>query len=424
MALFNLTDISFKAPGSAKGPLASLTENSEYASSTLRFPSDVGSSDKAHYMVININEQRKTQFSGGRTKDNPFVIQNRIDNPTLRPNISGVKELLGSALSSDAGKVVQEKFRNAGSSFLGTISGTGKAGEIVSSLTSGVGDQIIQYIKEIDPIEFTRTIRRIKNTIVLYMPDTLMYSQSQNYSPTDIGGGLVSGMMSAASSLMETKRSFPGANSEQLAKEYGKNLAPFFASAALNQSALGKTIFAAATGTVVNPMMEILYSSPTPRNFQFDFQFNPRDEKEAKEVQDIIDSVRFFQAPEILPSSGGFFLIPPAEFDISFYYNGQINPNIPPISTCVLTNVNVNYAPNGFSAYEVPNQKYASIGGTGMPVSIIMQLTFMETEMVYKNSNLLRMPVGIGSSATQRNADISAAYNTAELGRSTIGQDF
>ena len=43
------------------------------------------------------------------------------------------------------------------------------------------------------------------------MPDTLMYSQSQGYSPTDIGGGLVSGMMSAASSLMETKKSFPGA---------------------------------------------------------------------------------------------------------------------------------------------------------------------------------------------------------------------
>jgi len=423
MALFNLTDISFKAPGSAKGPLASLTENSEYASSTLRFPSDVGSSDKAHYMVININEQRKTQFSGQASeKDKPFVIQNRIDNPTLRPNIGGVKELLGSALSSDSGKIVQEKFRNASSSLLGAISGTGRAGEIVSSLSSGVGDQAIQYIKQIDSIGFTRTIRRIKNTIVLYMPDTLMYSQSQSYSQTDIGGGLVSGMMSAASSLMETKRNNPGANSEQLAKEYGKNLAPFFASAALNQSALGKTIFAAATGTVVNPMMEILYSSPTPRNFQFDFQFNPRDEKEAKEVQDIIDSVRFFQAPEIAPSSGGFFLIPPAEFDISFYYNGQINPNIPPISTCVLTNVNVNYAPSGFSAYEVPNQK-ASIGGTGMPVSIIMQLSFMETEMVYKNSNLLRRPVGIGSSATQRNADISAAYNTAELGQVQFRQE-
>jgi hypothetical protein len=413
MALFNLTDISFKAPTSARGPLAQLTENSEYASSTLRFPSDVGSSDKAHYMVININEQTKTQFSGQASeKDKPFVIQNRIDNPALQPNIGGIKTLLETALSTDAGRVVQNKFQTSVDSFLGGLSSTGKAGEVLAGLASGAGNELTQYIKAIDPIGFTRTIRRIKNTIVLYMPDTLMFSQNQNYDQLNIGGSPISGMMSAASSLMETKRNNPQANSKQLSEEYGKNLAPFFASAVLNQSALGKTIFAAATGTVVNPMMEILYSSPTPRNFQFDFQFNPRDEKEAKEVQDIIDSIRFFQAPEIKEGSGGFFLIPPAEFDISFYYNGQINPNIPPVSTCVLTNVNVNYAPSGFSAYEVPNQK-ASIGGTGMPVSIIMQLSFMETEMVYKNSNLLRRPAGIGSSATQKNSGISDEYRKA-----------
>jgi hypothetical protein len=234
------------------------------------------------------------------------------------------------------------------------------------------------------------------------MPDTLMFSQSQNYDQLNIGGGFLSGMMSVASSLMDAKKNNPQANNEQLSKEYGKNLAPFFASAALNQfGALGKTIFAAATGTVVNPMMEILYSSPRPREFQFDFQFNPRDEKEAKEVQDIIDSIRFFQAPEIKEGSGGFFLIPPAEFDISFYYNGKINPNIPPVSTCVLSNVNVNYAPNGFSTYEIPNETSAQIGRTGMPVSIIMQLSFMETEMVYKNSNLLRRPAGVAYSGSK-----------------------
>jgi hypothetical protein len=413
MALFNLTDITFKPPGSATGPLASLTENKEYASSTLRFPSDVGSSDKAHYMVININEQRKTQFSGQASeKDKPFVIQNRIDNPALRPSISGAKELLDAVFSTDLGKAALTKGNDFFRVLNNNIKDTGPAGVNISAGGQGVFDEFQKSIKEIDPIGFTRTIRRIKSTIVLYMPDTLMFSQNQNYDQLNIGGGFVSGMMSAASSLMDAKKNNPQANSEQLSKEYGKNLAPFFASAVLNQSALGKTIFAAATGTVVNPMMEILYSSPTPRNFQFDFQFNPRDEKEAKEVQDIIDSIRFFQAPEIKEGSGGFFLIPPAEFDISFYYNGQINPNIPPVSTCVLTNVNVNYAPSGFSAYEVPNQK-ASIGGTGMPVSIIMQLSFMETEMVYKNSNLLRRPAGIGSSVTQKNSGISDEYRKA-----------
>ena len=63
MALFNLTDISFKAPGSGSGPLAPLlTENKEYARNTSRYPSDLGSSDKAHYIVININVQRNTNF--------------------------------------------------------------------------------------------------------------------------------------------------------------------------------------------------------------------------------------------------------------------------------------------------------------------------------------------------------------------------
>ena len=137
MALFNLTDISFKAPSSAKGPLASLTENSEYASSTLRFPSDVGSSDKAHYMVININEQKKTQFSGTEASEKPFVIQNRTGNPALQPNIGGIKTLLDTALSTDAGKVVQEKFQTSVNSLLGGLSSTGKAGEVLAGLRHG-----------------------------------------------------------------------------------------------------------------------------------------------------------------------------------------------------------------------------------------------------------------------------------------------
>jgi hypothetical protein len=66
-----------------------------------------------------------------------------------------------------------------------------------------------------------------------------------------------------------------------------------------------------------------------------------------------------------------------------------------------LTNVNVNYAPSGFSAYEVPGETSPKVGRTGMPVSIIMQLTFMETEMVYKNSNLLRRPTGVAYSGSK-----------------------
>ena len=133
-------------------------------------------------------------------------------------------------------------------------------------------------------------------------------------------------------------------------------------------------------------MLELIYSSPSLRTFRFDFQFYPRDEKEAKEVQDIIQRLRFHQAPEVAQGgTNGFFLVPPSEFDISFYYNGRINPNIPKISTCVLTSMDVDYAPGGFSSYEIPGEN-ATVGGTGMPVAIRLSLQFKETEIMTKSS--------------------------------------
>ena len=75
MPIFNLTDITFKAPTSGSGPLASLA-GSKYDLNTYKYPIDLGSTDKAHYMVININEQGKTQFAGTPSGDLPTVIQN------------------------------------------------------------------------------------------------------------------------------------------------------------------------------------------------------------------------------------------------------------------------------------------------------------------------------------------------------------
>jgi hypothetical protein len=103
------------------------------------------------------------------------------------------------------------------------------------------------------------------------------------------------------------------------------------------------------------------------------------------EVSKLISRLRFHQAPEVAPNSGGFFLVPPSEFDIKFMYNGKENPNIPKISTCVLQSIDVDYAPNGFSAYEVPGES-ASEGRTGMPVAIRLSLNFKETEILTKAS--------------------------------------
>ena len=139
----------------------------------------------------------------------------------------------------------------------------------------------------------------------------------------------------------------------------------------------------AATGRVQNPMLEMIYKSPNFRTFQFDFTFYPRDEMEAIEVQRILERFRFHQAPELMANAGGF-LVPPSEFDIKFYYAGAENPNIPQIATCVLTTLDVNYAPNGFSAYETPGENNPALGRTGMPVAIQITLQFQEVTYLTK----------------------------------------
>ena len=113
--------------------------------------------------------------------------------------------------------------------------------------------------------------------------------------------------------------------------------------------------------------------------------FYPRSKKEAEEVLGIIDSFTFHQAPEVLSSSFGRYLVPPSEFEIEFRYNGGINPNIPKVAPCVLTSISVDYAPSGFASYEtLLSANKPERGGTGMPVAIRMDLSFKETRIITK----------------------------------------
>ena len=44
----------------------------------------------------------------------------------------------------------------------------------------------------------------------------------------------------------------------------------------------------------------------------------------------------------------------------------------------------MNYAPNGWSAYEVPGENNPSLGRTGMPVAIQLTLQFQEVTYLTK----------------------------------------
>ena len=393
MPLFSLTDIKFKQPKElpAESKLFRNTGN-VYESNTLRYPLELGQPEYGHYMIIHVNEQVRTQFAGTTATDLPSILQSGGNPGGLQSVSSAANSLLDFYQKNYAGKGVSissevftnaynEAFKNegAGSNSQAILSALKQVGE-GANMAGGVA---VEYLKRLASGSGLRTIRRTTDTIALYMPDTLNFTHQQNYSSMELGRGKFAavGAFADLASSMKTENGF---DIESIAK----NASPFIANLISNKFGnAGVSIFAAATGTVQNPQVEMIYTSPSFRSFAFDFMFYPRSTKEAETVQGIINRLYFHQAPEVLQQGagalGGYFLVPPSEFDIKFYYNGLENPNIPKISTCVLSAIDVDYAPNGFSAYET-DKRQPSTGGTGMPVGIKLRLQFTETEIMTK----------------------------------------
>jgi hypothetical protein len=340
-------------------------------------------------MIINIGQQIKTKYTSPDGDLGPMVVERNLSSlqedvgQILNP-ISGVTRL-ASEVSSTAvefGKQVVDTF---------SVDSVKVLPLTASSQNTGFRNTFNNITQQLQKPSFLRTVRRTSDTIALYMPDTLQFNYNQGYSDLSLNQGVLPIISGAGEAGMSAIQSIAkGGNVASAVKGALKNMTPFIGTK-LAETILpggpGSAISASLFGAVLNPQLELLYTSPEFRTFRFEFMLYPRSKKEAKEVQKIIHRLKFHQAPEILQGGvAGLFLVPPSEFDISFYYNGQINNNIPKISTCVLASIDTDYAPNGqFSAYEIPSERGApELGGTGMPVGIRLALIFKETQILTK----------------------------------------
>jgi hypothetical protein len=399
MALFNLTGITMN-PSDRTGVYASqatisnrdTNDSARYNSNIYRYPSDIGSMDKGHYIVIHINEQMHTSYGGNGTMDDPTVIANRklYGTPTLNSAADSIQKNdyvqdLGAGVNTVLSEGISGTANLVDTYLPKYAEGIKNAGANVRDVVAAMVAPAAQAAKNYTQLNGVRTIKRTSDTIALYMPDTLNFTSNQGYSEPS-QQGIPATALSMGGSLAQSLKK--GNNSGlDFAKALATNMTPFMASLGLEKfGGFGQTAFAAGFGVVKNPMIELLYSTPEFRNFRFDFMLYPRSKKEAEEVLNILNRLKFHQAPELRKDFTSYFLVPPSEFDIKFYYNGEINPNIPEISTCVLTTIDIDYAPNGFSAYEVPGETTATPGGTGMPVAIRLGLGFKETEIMTKDN--------------------------------------
>jgi len=135
-------------------------------------------------------------------------------------------------------------------------------------------------------------------------------------------------------------------------------------------------LLARGNGEIINPNMELLFGGPTLRNFRFQFKMTPRNEKEAQQVKLIIRAFKRNMAPMAqggTVSSGSFFLKTPNVFNLRYRTGNRNHPFLNRFKQCFLSDMSVSYTGEGiYSTYE-----------DGTPVSMILDLSFKETQPIY-----------------------------------------
>ena len=144
--------------------------------------------------------------------------------------------------------------------------------------------------------------------------------------------------------------------------------------------AVGANILSRATGSVLNPNLELLFNGPRLRTFSFNFTFTPRNDDEAETIKKIIRVFKTGMAPAKSPSN--LFLYTPDIFKLEYIYNatdqegnsGEPHPYMNQIKPCALTNFSVNYTPsNVYMTYK-----------TGSMTQYTVQMQFAELEPIYQ----------------------------------------
>ena len=212
--------------------------------------------------------------------------------------------------------------------------------------------------------------------IALYMPNSVKVGYTQNYdadTETGLAGtaeaaGIAIGNAEGAAAKVEAAlQGIVGGVATQAKEILGEFI---------SLAGAGDPVRFAAkrAGVAVNPRNEAFYSSPSQRTFQFDFDFWPRNRREAEAVEKIIAIFKYNSAPGFADKTLQSVFTIPNYWRISYMYNNGENPHLNKIGACYCTDVQVDYAPDGqYTTFE-----------NGMPVHTKMTVSMIEDRIITK----------------------------------------
>jgi hypothetical protein len=257
--------------------------------------------------------------------------------------------------------------------------------------------------------------KKTATVISLYMPDSLSMNYHAEYSELSImdatnGMNRVAG---AVGSLVEDIQK-GGVGGDNLKNSLIKGVNTYGPEAALR--AIDATtgmqtteLGLRAMGLAINPQLQLVYKGIGFRTFSMEFLFTPSTQEESDQVSAIVNSFIYAAAPTVQTQTGGMYFTPPSIFNMEFLMakTGQFSsltnmlqkagnsiiPGVPlgnalvnrfgaasagvendrlyKVGDCVLEDISVDYAPNGWAAYS-----------GGAPVQTRLTLSFKEMDIL------------------------------------------
>jgi len=353
----------------AKGPLAALYGGKGVQ--TLKYPSDLATdATKNHYVQFSIKEVVPAGYS-----------TRAPTTPGQSINLNGIAQAAGAL-----GGVISDGIKSA----VGGSSETAQS--LVGKATDGIGngfEKIGEYIPT--SLQISPTTTQAKAYISLYMPDTLTAQYSADWQEMSLGD-----MGATLSSLrmidqLATNAGQQGTfSSGDLKKNLGNLASTDPAVTALVSNIMSATgvdsrlgldakvigdVILKGKGYAINPQLQMIFRGVGFRSFQLSFMFTPKSLEESTEVNDIIKTFKYHFSPGLeagkTDSTQSMFLTSPSIFNVQFKIGQNENQYVPKYGDCVLSDIDVNYAPNGFAAHE-----------NGAPVQTTLNLTFKEIVIV------------------------------------------
>ena len=345
----------------------------------LKFPLDIESS-AVPYVLIKVYETQT-----GAVDDNSSFVSGFKRGIDIADNLNVgtvVGGLIGASTAlTPAALALLKRGPGAAATILGSgaIIGAGlvgsgavsdAAGGAVNLLAGqvGISDATKRYKDAISNFALKRNTVQFKVAIALLMPENLAVSYQNNYDQLSFTSE--SGSVGLLAQALGSKLGGSGdAANPYLIEAAGKAVE----SAGLITEGFKRIGLFATTGRTVNPQPEMIYNSPTLREFNMDYRLVPRNQLEAIQIYNIIKVIKEFASPQILDNTGGRYFIPPAQFELEFYTpENKTNNFLFKTKKCVLQDIAVDYTGSGsFTTFS-----------DGAPTEIRLSLKFQETVFI------------------------------------------